>query len=429
MLPNLSTLSLKRRSVQGDRPDEPTSFLDLPGVVDPVFEQLLLINRNECAVDLPTEASTKAEALKVQIMGFCKSVPTFKRLCREQLPLYLQTEVLRIENEVLPRLWNEAKDELDRRKDWKIDNLTAPFTEDESYILSTDPDAKLDRPKISKTMRNLTKWNVWDVASRRNGMHEIKHLRLINPVRSDVNGAYYELPDGERIDLSEGMVCKMLVHVWGIEKWASRHMIIYQPVGMFRTHEEFVPDRGDYCHVSIDEKNHGPYEALDMSAVTSFDIYSLDTDFNLPIGAWNVSKVYSMDSLFHDTHAFNQPIGAWDMSNVKSTMSMFMDAISFNQPIGDWDVSKVDDFSQMFYDAINFNQPIGKWKVSNPRDMSNMFNGASSFNQSLREWSLNGNIEDMFKGTFDMVPDNYPAVPRPYLWKVWNVNYNSNGMR
>lgn len=372
----------KRRREEGDAPDEPTSFLDLPGVLDPVFEKLLLSDRNEYAVDLPTEASTKAKALKAKIMGFCGGVTTFKQLCRERLPIYLKTEVLRIENEVLPRLWNAAKDDLDQRKDWEITYLGAPFTEAESYELAKRSKL-LNRPKIRKTMRNLSEWNVWDVASRRNGMHELKHLRLINTARRDANGTFFTLPDGKRIDLSEDMVFKILVHVWGIEKWASRHMVIYQPVDMYRDLEEEVD-----AHVTIDETNHGPYEALDMSKVTNLmETFQFDEYFNLPIGAWDVSNVESMLSTFNGAKTFNQPIGAWNVSNVEEMMATFQDATSFDQPIGDWDVSKVTDMSVMFHEA-------------------------SSFNQSLREWSLDQNViyENMFEKALNMDPDNYPWI-------------------
>jgi surface protein len=414
---NLTEKEAKRRLVEGDGPDEPTSFLDLPGVLDPVFEKFLLSDRNEYAVDLPTEASTKAKALKAKIMGFCGSVTTFQQLCREQLSLYLKTEILRIENEVLPRLWNAAKDDLDQQNDWEITNLGAPFDEPESYELAIGNKLP-NRPKIRKTMRNLSEWNVWDVASRRNGMHDLKHLRLINTARRDANGTFFTLPDGKRIDLSEDMVLKILVHVWGMETWASRHMVIYQPVDMYRDPEDEI-----VYHVPIDETNHGPYEALDMSKVTNLmETFQMNRDFNLPIGAWDVSNVESMLFTFHGADSFNQPIGAWNVSNVTETMGTFQDATSFDQPIGDWDVSKVRDFSQMFYNASSFNQPIGEWKVSNATDMSVMFYEASSFNQSLREWSLYNVIyENMFEKALNMDPDNYPWICKRLSAADWKA--------
>jgi surface protein len=411
---DLTETEAKRRREESDAPDEPTSFLDFPGILDPVFEKLLPSDRNEYAVDLPTEASTKAKALKAKIMGFCGGVTTFQQLCRERLPLYLKTEVLRIENEVLPRLWNAAKDDLDTRKDWEITYLGAPFDEAESYELSFG-NTLPNRPKIRKTMRNLSEWDVWDVASRRNGMHELKHLRSIN---TDANGTFFTLPDGKRIDLSEDMVLKMLVHVWGMEQWASRHMIIYQPVDMYRHPQDDVVH-----HVPIDETNHGPYEALDMSKVTNLlDTFENDRNFNLPIGAWDVSNVESMVFTFHGAHAFNQPIGAWDVSKVEEMMGIFQDAKSFDQPIGDWDVSKVEDFEQMFYNASSFNQPIGEWNVSNAITMRVMFYEASSFNQSLREWTLHNVIyENMFERALNMDPDNYPWIYKQLSVADWKA--------
>ena len=51
----------------------------------------------------------------------------------------------------------------------------------------------------------------------------------------------------------------------------------------------------------------------------------------------------------------------------------------FNQPIGDWDVSNVKDMNGMFYNAKSFNQPIGDWVISHKTDCDNMFYGAKSF--------------------------------------------------
>ena len=38
--------------------------------------------------------------------------------------------------------------------------------------------------------------------------------------------------------------------------------------------------------------------------------------FNQNIGAWNVSNVTSMTSMFQNAYAFNQSIGGWNVSNV-----------------------------------------------------------------------------------------------------------------
>ena len=45
----------------------------------------------------------------------------------------------------------------------------------------------------------------------------------------------------------------------------------------------------------------------------------------------------------------------------------------FNQPIGDWDVSNVEDMYWMFCNS-NFNQDISNWKINKCCNTNEMFN-------------------------------------------------------
>ncbi len=73
------------------------------------------------------------------------------------------------------------------------------------------------------------------------------------------------------------------------------------------------------------------------------------------------SMVTDMSGMFFRSE-FNQPIGNWDVSRVKRMKDMFMGS-KFNQPIGNWDVSSVTCMSSMFRRS-KFNQPIDDWNVS-----------------------------------------------------------------
>ena len=42
---------------------------------------------------------------------------------------------------------------------------------------------------------------------------------------------------------------------------------------------------------------------------------------------------------------------------------MFQDATNFNQPIGNWDISNVTTIESMFFKATSFNQDIGNWNT------------------------------------------------------------------
>ena len=77
---------------------------------------------------------------------------------------------------------------------------------------------------------------------------------------------------------------------------------------------------------------------------------------------------------------FNQPIGNWDVSNVTDMNWMFYQASSFNQPLNDWDVSSVTDMGYMFYGAA-FNQDISIWAVDNVTECTN-------FNYNTPQWTL-----------------------------------------
>ena len=62
-----------------------------------------------------------------------------------------------------------------------------------------------------------------------------------------------------------------------------------------------------------------------------------------------------MNRMFNCSTDFNQPIGNWDVSSVTDMYGMFSDATHFNQDIGNWDVSNVETMARMF-EATNFNQ-------------------------------------------------------------------------
>ena len=112
--------------------------------------------------------------------------------------------------------------------------------------------------------------------------------------------------------------------------------------------------------------------------------------FNQPIGNWDVSSVRTMQGMFRGDQdelptPFNQDINSWDVSSVNIMVAMFEHS-SFNQPIGNWDVSNVTDMGGMFFES-GFNQPIGNWDVSSVTDMGNMFQ-SSQLNQDLSSWNV-----------------------------------------
>ena len=149
-----------------------------------------------------------------------------------------------------------------------------------------------------------------------------------------------------------------------------------------------------------------------VSNVTDMREMFYASQFNQPIGNWDVSSVTDMYWMFRGNRQFNQPIGNWDVSSVTNMREMFFDS-RFNQPIGNWNVSSVTNMREMFWESP-FNQPIGNWNVSNVTDMFEMF-AFSSFDQSIGDWDVS-NVSIM-RGMFNSTQFNQPIGD----WNVSNV--------
>jgi len=93
------------------------------------------------------------------------------------------------------------------------------------------------------------------------------------------------------------------------------------------------------------------------------------------------SKITDLSSLFFESD-FNQPIGNWDVSNVTDMNAMFFES-RFNQPIGDWDVSNVTDMNDMF-GWSDFDGDISKWvnKPILPSVRNNSENDCTSIDEN-----------------------------------------------
>ena len=79
---------------------------------------------------------------------------------------------------------------------------------------------------------------------------------------------------------------------------------------------------------------------------------------------------------------YNQPLGAWDVSGVTDMESMFHGSDVFNRPLTNWRGSSLTNMKSMFQNATKFNQPLSELDVASVLYMQDMFNGATSFDQS-----------------------------------------------
>ena len=162
------------------------------------------------------------------------------------------------------------------------------------------------------------------------------------------------------------------------------------PVGAFvefDARQMLVVD-DDTIRNGIEKWIRGEIDGLCTTYVTNMsELFCDQTDFNQPIGDWDVVNVTDMSSMFYNAKSFNKPIVNWSVCNVTDMNRMFIGAESFNHPLNDWDVSNVTDMAVMFGDAESFNQDISRWDTSNVLDMSYMFCNADSFDERyLNDW-------------------------------------------
>ena len=153
----------------------------------------------------------------------------------------------------------------------------------------------------------------------------------------------------------------------------------------------------------------------DLALVTDMsNMFREATNFNSPIGHWDVSTVTDMQSMFEEAEKFNQPLDSWDVGNVTNMESMFAYAYDFNKPLNNWDVSRVKDMAYMFVEAEEFNQPLNNWDVDSVTNMRYMLL-ATKFNHPIGNWNVSS-VTDMV-GMFSITPYNHPLND----WDVSNV--------
>lgn len=91
---------------------------------------------------------------------------------------------------------------------------------------------------------------------------------------------------------------------------------------------------------------------------------------------WDVSRIQTFDSMFHQADSFDADIGKWDVSGADVFTSMFDGAHSFNQDIGRWDIEGVVEVKDMFRNARSFSQPLC-WELNNTQEADLAIRGPS----------------------------------------------------
>ena len=176
----------------------------------------------------------------------------------------------------------------------------------------------------------------------------------------------------------------------------------------------------------------GEISSLDTSNVTDMSYMFAGTQFNKPIGQWDVSKVTNMSAMFKNNTKFNNyaspNLKDWDVSKVTNMSAMFDGATRFNKDLGDWNTKSVTDMSFMFQGATKFNQDLSGWDTSNVTTIARMFNGASLFTNNGVSLNTDGDKWNVSKVT----SMDYTFAGTKYNSSLadWNVSKvtNFNGM-
>jgi surface protein len=101
--------------------------------------------------------------------------------------------------------------------------------------------------------------------------------------------------------------------------------------------------------------------------------------------AWDTKRVYNLYGTFELSN-FNKPIGNWNLSNVLVTRTLFENNTVFNQDIS----ASIQTVGSETYNAWYF--PLNE-------DFSRTFNRATSFNKSISNWNITGSstFQSMFE--------------------------------
>lgn len=146
--------------------------------------------------------------------------------------------------------------------------------------------------------------------------------------------------------------------------------------------------------ISVDQwgTNRWISMAFAFAGCTNLDILAKD--------APDFSKDVRLNHMFYGCSSLkgNESMVDWDLSHVTFLVNnMFHNASQFNQPIGDWDVSNISYLNEMFHNATSFNQNLENWDIGKAVRLDAMFDGSglstSNYDYILNAWSLLPNLQ------------------------------------
>jgi len=168
--------------------------------------------------------------------------------------------------------------------------------------------------------------------------------------------------------------------------------------------KSMLPDAGAEARQAMKavEEKHGPLRIWDVSKVASLDVLfhggdeiEPDAEENLDVPAHRGDP----DCADFLVNGFNPDLSGWKTGGVETMGFMFCDCAKFTGVgLEHWDVSSVTFMGDMFRGCTAFDAPLGAWSTANVQDMSHMFK-ATGLSHSL-SWDCSSctDMEDMFAG-------------------------------
>lgn len=120
---------------------------------------------------------------------------------------------------------------------------------------------------------------------------------------------------------------------------------------------------------------------FDTSEITKMDdLFNVNetgcVDFNGDVSGWDVSYVYTFDSMFENCKKFDCDLSRWELGKQSISMDgMFFKCESFNQDISSWnlDAQKLKRCASMFKNCETFEQDLSSWKMNKCAVRNEMF--------------------------------------------------------
>ena len=128
---------------------------------------------------------------------------------------------------------------------------------------------------------------------------------------------------------------------------------------------------------------------------------------NIKIDKWDVSNVWTMESMFGGCKEFNCDLSEWNVSNVinsvvkrcvfHTTVWMFFNCKQFNSDLSQWNTSNIRRMYDMFRGCSKFNSDLSKWDIGKVKCASDMFDGCEEFESDLSSWDFTSWLESGVK--------------------------------